>query len=694
MSKLILSCGSKNDLYRTLGDNGVDFTRLSTPTEAVENAPPRSGVMILADEYPDRTTQVAGALFETAEEKGLRLYIEYPSYLPGVSIGPIRTHTLGEYACNLDREVIASDAFGTSLKKMRILQIHGCRYLEMESERCHIVTARVAGYESAPFGLPEDAKPILFEHPRGDILVSTTKLSHFIAGRYAPAEAWVYVWRMILSWFRLEIKTGSLTWTPTVAPTYTRADAVEPDAETAAIARSIEWFDNSRLFIEPSGKEGFHEGFSSKGISVDGLQSTSEQVRADCHGEVSMSFSLAAKVLGKDSLREVARNLNDLIYFVSPSAKGPRMDPASPSYGLIGGDMKPGQSRVPFDLVQISTALDGSGVYYGDDAARHLLGTAVCAAMLNTDRWDERMLMEILANFRTTGPWGFRKARIEEPELQEMGWRHFWHHSDGSWGGGNPIIPHYQAYLWSVFLWLYDKTGFRPLLERTLRGIRSTMNAFPDGWGSEGNRHETERCRMLLPLAWLLRVDDTEEHREWLRLILEYVLATQHASGAIRHGIVKETTSNDQYGTGECALIQSNGDPVADLLYATNFAFVGLHEAAAVTADREILQAEDRLADFLIRIQTKSKIHPELSGAWYRGFDFKRWDYWGSDGDIGWGVWAIETGWTQSWIASTFAMRKLQTNMWDLTAENRIGDHMDTHRPIMLPDDELVDSDE
>ena len=94
-----------------------------------------------------------------------------------------------------------------------------------------------------------------------------------------------------------------------------------------------------------------------------------------------------------------------------------------------------------------------SGVYYGDDSARHLLGNIAAAAVLKTDRWNDRAVMEMLADFRTTGPWGFRKARIDEPELVQQGWRHFWEKSDGCWGGERSG-PHYEAYLWATLLWL------------------------------------------------------------------------------------------------------------------------------------------------------------------------------------------------------------------------------------------------
>ena len=32
--------------------------------------------------------------------------------------------------------------------------------------------------------------------------------------------------------------------------------------------------------------------------------------------------------------------------------------------------------------------------------------------------------------------------------------------------------------------------------------------------------------------------------------------------------------------------------------------------------------------------------------------------------DVGWGAWAIETGWTQAWITSVLALRQMRTSFW------------------------------
>src|SRR5690606_17284353 len=132
------------------------------------------------------------------------------------------------------------------------------------------------------------------------------------------------------------------------------------------------------------------------------------------------------------------------------------------------------------------------------------------------------------------------------------------------------------------------------------------------------------------------------------------LLALQDESGAIREelgnmekGVFPPPRRNEDYGSNEASLIAKNGDKVSDLLYTTNFAFLGLHEAWYATKDVRIKEAADKLAEFLCRVQVKSEGYPELDGGWMRAFDFERFEHWGSNADAGWGAWAIESGWTQ-----------------------------------------------
>jgi hypothetical protein len=222
------------------------------------------------------------------------------------------------------------------------------------------------------------------------------------------------------------------------------------------------------------------------------------------------------------------------------------------------------------------------------------------------------------------------------------------------------------------------------------------MNAYPDGWRWT-NGIQQERGRMLLPLAWLIRVDDKPEYRKWLKQLADDIERCQDISGAIREelgdpskGDYVPPLSNDAYGTNEAPLIHKNGDKVADLLYTCNFTFLGLHEAYAATGDIQFKRMEDKLADFLIRVQVRSEKHTTLDGGWMRAFDFGRWDYLGSNADSGWGAWSIEVGWTQAWVPTVLAMRELNFSLWQITKNSKVAMHFDTIRKEMIPDDLLT----
>jgi hypothetical protein len=73
-----------------------------------------------------------------------------------------------------------------------------------------------------------------------------------------------------------------------------------------------------------------------------------------------------------------------------------------------------------------------------------------------------------------------------------------------------------------------------------------------------------------------------------------------------------------------------------------------------------------------VRIQIRSDAVPYLDGAWFRAFDYAKWDYWASSADMGWGAWSVEAGWCQTWTGATLALRGAKTSMWDLTADSQI----------------------
>ena len=86
-----------------------------------------------------------------------------------------------------------------------------------------------------------------------------------------------------------------------------------------------------------------------------------------------------------------------------------------------------------------------------------------------------------------------------------------------------------------------------------------------------------------------------------------------------------------------------------------------------------------------MRVQARSATHPELDGAWFRAFDYGKWEAWASDADIGWGAWSVESGWSQSWLSITLGMRLLNTSLWELGGRlDGIKDDFDALIPPMF----------
>lgn len=681
-NQIHLCCAADNDLYRVLVENKIACTRYNNYSEALANLTEGSGLLILADKYPFERTLVDPSLFASAAKKNLHIYVEFPSMIPEMNLGKTAYIKTGHYGSVVERTVVASDAFGANLNKMSILEIKDCHYIPMSVINAHLVLARVEGYDEAVYGLPEKVQPLLFEHPGGNILVATTKLSQFVTGRYAPADVWPHVFNMIIKWTMGNNNASFLKWTPTVRPMHGKTQKLPKNAQLNAIQRGVQYYGKSGLYLNPDwpkqsdtepdslprawipgdGSYGIGECYISKMIFCNGRQAVSREARTDCNLEAVMGLACGVALFKDTSHLDKIKKMSDFVFKNSILAQGNRANPEKSSYGLLGWSLSNPES------------------YWGDDNARALLSAITASGLTADNSWDEFIVRGILANFRTTGIYGFRPSNVNGNMLEEKGWEHFFH-SDMVF-----FNPHMEAYLWNTYLWLYSKTGYKPLLERTKIGFEKMMNAYPN-WALEANRYEQERCRMLLPLAWLVRVEDTPLHRSWLDTIAQYVINIQDKTGAIPQIPNTIVSSNENYGTGECALSHQAGDPVTDALYSINFAFIGMHEAAAVTGNKAYAMAAEKMADFFIRTQTQSQRHLELDGTWYRGFDYNKWDYWGSDGDWGWGVWTNEIGWTHSWITTTLTLCEMKTSLWDIASRVNVNPWFERYRKMMLPDD-------
>jgi len=315
--------------------------------------------------------------------------------------------------------------------------------------------------------------------------------------------------------------------------------------------------------------------------------------------------------------------------------------------------------------------------YYGDDNSRALLGALSAANMLNTSDFDAQLVQTAFALLRTTGPDGFRTMQIHFTEIESRGWQSFF---DTNQDAGN-LNPHYIAELWAMFFALYQSTGIELFKTQALKGLAKYMSAWPTIVATESITEE--QIRLLLPLAWRIRVEDTPANRADLRKCWEALRATWVSWAGVPtctmspYGeMAPPCTNNQEYGNGERSVCQQNGDPASDLLYESNFLLLNLQEAYAATREQDYADHAQQLAEYIARVQAHSDIYPHYTGTFFRAFDYSRWEMFGSSGDWGWPAWGIETGWTTTWIVAGLGMPEVldavDKSFWSLVTSRSL----------------------
>ena len=660
-----------NDLVTVLKDNGYRIVLSDDVQTTLEKAPEGAAVLLLNRSYPDSVRLLSGQQVSKIGEKGLRVFAEFASTADTLP----QLHEIGF------ERVVMTDSLAPGLGPMDLLSINRGRYFrEDAAEGTVMAIAKVAGFDTAVYGLDDTPCYPLVYRKRDGLWMSTSQLSEFARLRFMPEAKWKVFWEKVIGDLTGH-ETRFSSWIYPVHPSYGKDVPLPDTARLASVRKGVEWFYNGHFLVDASWKKDWIDKYQGDGVMpigpclppdikdgdgscgileghcsaiyADGRQAYRYWLRCDVQGEAAMTFAVAGNLLGYENYMSVASNLVN--YAFDTFRDGPRNDPESPSYGLL------------------SWAITTKDTYYGDDNARAILGMIMAADVLESTEWNRKITEAILANYRTTGADGFRGDLLKDADLQKHGWKYY---QDRSFVKPH---PHFESWMWACYLWLYRQTGYAPLLELAEKGMAATMKAYPSGW-SWTNGLQQEKARMILPLAWLYRVSPTEEHKDWLYFMVDELLKNQVECGAIREelgdsskGLFGKVRSNDAYGKEEAPLIFDNGDPVADMLYTSNFAFFGLNEAACATGDPRIVSATERLSDFLTRIQVRSDSVKDVDGAWFRAFNYRDWDYWASNADSGWGAQCTLTGWIQSWIVTTQALMEEGTSYWDETSDSSIG---------------------
>ena len=698
---------SNNNFLNAISNSGYKLNGcFESLSETVNAASINSIVISLAPSYPKVATNLSTDIKNMVNKKNIKLYIEFGQ------------HSINDYnvlaptiisQVNLERVVVTSNTFfkEEDFYYGRLLNSHKSYFIDTKYSKTNsndyiplLVFSKVAGYNNCT--LPDNNNntyPLLYfmnnddnnNNNNSNILYSTSKLSTFIVGRFSPYKSWTILMDHIFNFLLKSDEIQKLSYEPpTIQAMYFINQTLPSNANLIAVNNTINWFINAGMLsynllnrkqgnrikvtnLNAYGKLGVIEGFTTS-ILPNGSQKVANALRDDCITETAMLFAMKHYLdnnnnnngKNENQFEIISSNLLNYAWIHGSFVNGffPRLspDPNGDTFGLLKWD---------------DSTVASISRFYKDDAARGILAGIATSSLLKTEKYNTILISTILANFRITGINGFGPASASFDDIIKNGWESY-HNSDYSNEGSN-YSPHYQSYLWAVYLWAYQNTQYQPFYNRAYLAIEHMMEHYPTYWIPTSNGITMQRARMLLPLAWLVNVNNTEKHVDWLHNVLNGLLERQdEKTGAIREEISAQgwnkTTrvpNNNDYGTFEAPLNQENTDPVSDLLYTSNFALIGLNEAyhCLQGENTTIGNALNKLEDFLIRIQSRSE-NKNYSGAYFRAFDFEKFEIWGSDADAGWGAFSVETGWTQTWIATALGLKHLNMSFWDITQKN------------------------
>lgn len=633
-------------------------------------------VIVLAGTYPE-PGRINGSRLAAYLRSGGAAYVEYTvddGFLPA---GPVRD-------AHIER-IFTREAL-TGIEPLSILDEQLSRAQEVVAPEGSIellTYGSVAGTHKAVFGPPAHTFPALLDIPVGEgrLLYATTALSHHVRGRYKPVRRWTRLLRLIVAELTgteaptdLEVFTEPRVWVASGAPVkvvartgkppasdleltevspgrFESEPMVLPDGEHTFVVggqnatvtvgsraeryrrmvdRGIAWFDRAGMFYDaPDGSRGVAEGFSNE-IGFDGKLPFRPVPRGDCYTQTAHAFRMYADLAGFPRGHTIAANLMRQV------VEEEQLTDRNPLYGAF----EPRGSRTDLTRTNNLFADDGGWISLFALISGHLeAGLRGVESLIRTANTELGLQVD---------PWRTPST------LLVKGWDEF---GRSPIEDGLDLTSHWQSSALCAYLYAYGITGEPSYLEIAERGLEHMASHHPRA------RLETSRTceagRFLLPLAGGYFYTRKPLYLETLLKLAAYLKSRQGADGGFAEWDGKCPPSNEAYGVDEASIFQANGDPVTDQLYGTPFAAWALPIVHQITGEPIFAELAEGVLDYLSRIQIDDPADEQLHGTWQRAFDFDAWEYFGSNADIGWGPYCVETGWS---VAPTLiaAMQYLQ----------------------------------
>lgn len=538
---------------------------------------------------------------------------------------------------------------------------------QRDGSRELVSIARVSGFDRAIYGLPDETNSGIVDLTAG-VLWSATSIGLPGFRRYKPLERWTELIARILRHLAADDVAGdaagdapitlsvpahlAIGCEHTGAPPEPEKPATDgsllADTRVAAYRRAISdnlhWFASAGMLIEQDGSAGVLEGYQSH-IDIDGTQRMMvhdgvPNERADCNMQSAMAFLAGGRVIGNTRMAQIGKRL----------------------FSFSIEEFQYTDDSVYTGLWRWFRRGYESTVFYADDNGWACFFALLYGATAKDDLAIESGFEAAVALRDTWGANGHRRKRIDLPHFYEVGGREGLRTE--SPGRDLYRSPHYEAASMAAMGLASLLTGDLSFVQVAVAGMEDYLSMWPHGILFQHSEND-DASKFIVALLFCGVALSRPDLIESARRLLDPFLEAQLPSGAIpdidrlgeRYG---RNRSNADYGTFESSLFCETDDLVTDQVYGTSFLLIALYIAhQALPEDDAAKLGLYRLADYLEAIQLRDTGHRFLDGGWMRAFDPRRWEYFGSAGDWGYGPFLLETGWCQaiidiglSWIVS------------------------------------------
>lgn len=625
MKKLLIICAQESDLSRLLSACFPAHVQAAFHAPADFSAFDAFAVLGGTQDSPPALLPCVRDALLREREKGKKVFCEFV-------LGAGEACFANTVVTTFDRPVCMED--GAVLDEQHNTR-SPVQFLPRTARVWYQYVTRPDGYQRAAVPVPAARNAAIFEESPG-LVQCSFRMANFAKARFAPFAAWKALLERIVTYLG-----GS--WREEAADQLKREVYSFAGRQSArqTVERAARWLEHAGMLVLADGvPRAVREGISSV-ILPDGTQARAEQIRLDTMGETALMYELRYQLFHCPEDRVKADGLYDTVRSMQLTAGVHR--------GMVRG----------------SLGWWGNASYQ-DDASRGFLLPLAARACLTGDLRDApalRMALEYLLS--TTGTDGLRVNQVDwqahdtdEVLAARLEWR------DGKWKNSgffpttcaalretpaaNPS-GHYNGWYMAALLLCGMLLKEARYLDAGRKGLAAIMSQYPHT--AREHSQTQEICRLILPLALLVKADPSSEHLAWLQRVADDLRQLEFKPGAFIEYDEGYTASCSRSKSGESSIFSHNGDPVIDLLYSMNWLPVSLAAAWHTTQADVYKELYQRTIAFLSSIQLDSP-SPNLHGGWARSVDVAAMEVHGVNNDYAWSTWTIEAGWTVAEIVN------------------------------------------